>query len=152
DRILHGPYAEEFRAAIGSSSDPKAVLRGLGTAIDAYLKSDEMNPASSKYDAYVRGQATLTEQERQGLELFKDRRHGACAGCHRLAETSSNPAESMFTDYGYDAVALPRNPALPANGNAASFDLGLCERKNAKTPSTDARFCSNFRTPSLRNV
>jgi cytochrome c peroxidase len=151
-QIAHGPYAEEFRAALGSFSDAKAVLHGLGRAIEAYLKSDEMNPASSKYDAYVRGQATLTEQERHGLELFKDRRHGACAGCHRMAEGSSNPAESMFTDYGYDAVALPRNPALPVNANAASFDLGLCERKNAKTPSVEARFCSNFRTPSLRNV
>ena len=74
-----------------------------------------MTPASSKYDAYVRGQATLTEQERRGLEVFKDRRRGACSGCHRMAETSTNPAESMFTDYGYDAVALPRNRELPGN-------------------------------------
>jgi cytochrome c peroxidase len=151
-KIARGPYAEEFRAAIGPSSDPDAVLRGVGVAIEAYLKSDEMTPASSKYDAYVRGQATLTEQEQRGLEIFKDRRRGACSGCHRMAETSSNPAESMFTDYGYDAVALPRNRALPVNRNPASFDLGLCKRENAKTPSGDARFCSNFRTPSLRNV
>ena len=121
-------------------------------ALEAYLKSDEMTPARSKYDAYVRGQATLTEQERQGLEIFKDRRRGACSGCHRMAETSTDPAESMFTDYGYDAVALPRNRELPGNRDAASFDLGLCERKDAKTPSSDERFCSNFRTPSLRNV
>ena len=71
---------------------------------------------------------------------------------HRLAETSTNPAESMFTDYGYDAVALPRNHDLPGNRSAASFDLGLCERKNAQTPTNDEKWCSNFRTPSLRNV
>ena len=100
----------------------------------------------------MRGQATLTEQERQGLEIFKDRRRGACSGCHRMAETSTDPSESMFTDYGYDAVALPRNRELPGNRDAASFDLGLCERKDAKTPASDERFCSNFRTPSLRNV
>ena len=58
----------------------------------------------------------------------------------------------MFTDYGYDAVALPRNRELPGNRNAASFDLGLCERKDAKTPSNDEKWCSSFRTPSLRNV
>ena len=151
-KIARAPYARDFRDAIGPSSDPESVMRGIGVALEAFLKSDEMTPASSKYDAYVRGQATLTEQERRGLELFKDYRHGACAGCHRLAETSTNPAESMFTDYGFDAIALPRNRALPANHDPAAFDIGLCERRNAKTPSSDARYCSSFRTPSLRNV
>jgi cytochrome c peroxidase len=151
-KIAQGPYAKEFRAAIASASDPEAGLHGVGVALEAYLKSDEMTPVSSKYDAYVRGQATLTEQERRGLELFKDRRHGACSGCHRLAETSTNPAESMFTDYGFDAVALPRNRDLPANQSSDSYDLGLCERKDAAVPSTDKQWCSSFRTPSLRNV
>ncbi len=151
-QIAQGPYAKEFRAAIGRAADPEAVLHGVGVALEAYLKSDEMTPESSKYDAYVRGQATLTEQEVRGLEDFKDRRRGACSGCHRLAETSTNPAESMFTDYGYDAVALPRNRDLPANRSAAAFDLGLCERKDTANPSKDEKWCSNFRTPSLRNV
>ncbi|MEI9941961.1 MAG: cytochrome c peroxidase [Pseudomonadota bacterium] len=155
-KITQAPYAKEFRAALASASvpasDPATITRGVGVALEAYLKSDEMTPASSKYDAYVRGQATLTEQERRGLELFKDRRHGACSGCHRLQETSTNPAESMFTDYGYDAVAWPRNRALPANHDDNSFDLGLCERKDTTVPSKDERLCSNFRTPSLRNV
>jgi cytochrome c peroxidase len=151
-QIARGPYAKDFRAALGPSSDPKAVLRGVGVALEAFLKSDQMTPQSSKYDAYVRGQATLSEQEKRGLEIFKDRRRGACSGCHRLAETSTNPAESMFTDYGYDAVALPRNHDLPGNRQAASFDLGLCERKDTKNPSGDEKWCSNFRTPSLRNV
>jgi cytochrome c peroxidase len=136
----------------GGASSPEAVVRGIGLALQAYLKSDEMSPATSKYDAYVRGQATLTEQERRGLEVFKDRHRGACSGCHRMAETSTNPAESMFTDYGFDAVALPRNRELPGTHDPAYFDLGLCERKNAKTPTSDQKWCSSFRTPSLRNV
>jgi cytochrome c peroxidase len=151
-KIARAPYANEFRAAFGASTDPEAILRGVGAAIEAFLRSDEMNPATSKYDAYVRGEATLTEQERQGLEIFKDRRRGACAGCHRMAETSSNPAESMFTDYGYDAIALPRNRALPPNQSPASFDLGLCARQDAKIKIDDPRLCGAFRTPSLRNV
>jgi cytochrome c peroxidase len=151
-KILHGPYAKEFRAAFGPSSNPEAILRGVGEAVEAYLKSDGMNPSTSKYDAYVRGEATLTEEERQGLEIFKDRKRGACAGCHRMAETSSSPAENMFTDYGYDAIAVPRNRELPANRDPASFDLGLCARQSRETPSAEERFCSAFRTPSLRNV
>ena len=58
----------------------------------------------------------------------------------------------MFTDYGYDAIAIPRNRELPANRDAASFDLGLCERKDTQTPTNDEKWCSSFRTPSLRNV
>jgi cytochrome c peroxidase len=151
-KIARGPYASEFAAAFGSSSDPEKVLHGVGVAIEAFLNSDEMTPASSRYDGYVRGQTTLTEQERLGLEIFKDRRRGACAGCHRMAETSSNPAESMFTDYGYDAIGLPRNRDLPANRDAKAFDLGLCERPASKLAATDPRFCGTFHTPSLRNV
>ncbi len=178
-KIARAPYAGAFRQAFGSSLNAEAVLRGVGAALEAFLKSDEMTPASSKYDAYVRGQATLTDAERRGLEVFKDRRRGACAGCHRMAETSSNPADSMFTDYGYDAVALPRNRALAANEKGgARYDLGLCERQTPHTTTTDQagtprgsleprattppgdaqlsprdpRFCSSFRTPSLRNA
>jgi cytochrome c peroxidase len=151
-KILRGPYAKAFRTALGRSTEPEAVLRGVGLALEAFLKSDEMTPATSKYDAYVRGEATLSEQERLGLEIFKDRRRGACAGCHRMAETSSNPADSAFTDYGYDAIALPRNRELPPNRDPLAFDLGLCERKSAATPSDDPRMCASFRTPSLRNV
>ncbi|HVZ87095.1 MAG TPA: cytochrome c peroxidase [Polyangia bacterium] len=152
EKIVHGPYAEAFRAATGSAAEPEAVMHGIGVALEAFLKSDEMTPATSRYDAYVRGQVTLTEQERRGLEIFKDRHRGACSGCHRMAETSTNPAESMFTDYGYDAIGLPRNRALPANQNPAAFDLGLCERKGAKVLANDPRLCGSFRTPSLRNV
>jgi cytochrome c peroxidase len=151
-KVLHGPYAGDFRSALGPSTAPDAVLHGVGVALEAFLKSDEMTPANSKYDAYVRGQATLTEPERRGLEVFKDRRRGACAGCHRMAETSSNPADSMFTDYSYDAIGLPRNRELPAGRTPASYDLGLCARQNKTTPSSDERFCAAFRTPSLRNV
>ena len=148
EKIARGPYLRELRAAAGvrAGAAPDAVMAGVGRAIEAYLKSDQLSPARSKYDRYVRGQATLTESERRGLEAFKDRRRGACAGCHRMTETSSNPAESMFTDYGYDAIALPRNRELPANADPTRFDLGLCERKD------DQKLCAAFRTPSLRNV
>jgi cytochrome c peroxidase len=151
-KIASGPYAKEFGLALGRSAKPEAVLHGVGVALEAFLKSDEMTPATSKYDAYVRGQATLSEPERRGLEIFRDRRRGACAGCHRMTELSSNPAESPFSEYAYEAIALPRNRDLPANKDPATFDLGLCERKDLKTPSGDARYCSSFRIPSLRNV
>jgi cytochrome c peroxidase len=58
----------------------------------------------------------------------------------------------MFTDYGYDAVAVPRNRKLPSTKKVEAFDLGLCERKDTRISSSDEMWCSSFRTPTLRNV
>jgi len=81
--------------------------------------------------------------------LFRDPAKGGCVGCHRFYETGRDPGLSMFTDYGYDAVAVPRNDKLPADRKP---DLGLCERTDKQTPSNGAQYCATFRTPSLRNV
>jgi cytochrome c peroxidase len=151
-KIASAPYAKEFHAAFARAAGAEAVMRGIGAALEAYLTSDEMTPATSKFDAWVRGEATLTPQEKRGLEAFKDGARGSCAGCHRLNEVSTNPEWTMFTDYGFDAIAVPRNRALPGNRGPGAYDLGLCERKNAQTPSDDGKWCGSFRTPSLRNV
>jgi cytochrome c peroxidase len=150
-KLASAPYAKELRA-VARGGDPEALLRGFGKALEAYLTSDEMTPATSKFDAWVRGEATFTEQERRGLEAFKDSARGACASCHRLNEVSTNPQNTMFTDYGFDSVGIPRNRALPSNHSPGAYDLGLCERKDRRTPSSDERWCVSFRTPSLRNV
>ena len=41
--------------------------------------------------------------------------------------------------------------AITSIENRVDVPLKL-ERKDAKTPASDERFCSSFRTPSLRNV
>jgi cytochrome c peroxidase len=149
-KLRDAPYVAELRAKFGT--DAKAVVQGLGVAIEAYLTSDEMAPATSKFDQYMRGEATLTSLERRGMEAFKDPTRGACSTCHRMNESSPNPKWSMFTDYGFDAVGAPRNRELSGNRNPSYFDLGLCERKDPKTPTSDDAWCGSFRTPSLRNV
>jgi cytochrome c peroxidase len=83
------------------------------------------------------------------MRLFKDPRKGACAGCHVFSDSPGDPARSLFTHHGYDAVGAPRNSRAPAR---AKPDLGLCERTDPTTPTRDAKYCINFRTPSLRNV
>ena len=152
-KIASAKYASDFRRefgdVFGNASD---TVTALGRAIEAFLTSDEMAPFSSKYDAYVRGQAKLTELEARGLKLFKDPDKGNCITCHRFYDTSRNPERSLFTDFGYDAVAVPRNPNIPANRDAGYFDLGLCERRDQGTPSNNEIWCVSFRTPSLRNV
>ena len=97
----------------------------------------------------MRGRAKLSTLELLGLKLFKDPSKGGCVGCHRFNDTATDPQLSLFTDYGYDAIAVPRNSDLPRSRKP---DLGLCERTDRLTPSTDRINCVRFRTPSLRNV
>jgi cytochrome c peroxidase len=151
-KIADGPYASEFRAAFaGALDDADATLAALGTAVEAFLESDEMAPFSSKYDDYLRGRATFSPLEAAGLKLFKDRAKGACDACHKLSDGSPKPERSLFTDYGFEAVGVPRNARLANSHDPTSFDLGICGRRD-HPHMEEERLCGAFRTPSLRNV
>lgn len=153
ETVAAAAYAPDFREEFGPAlDDPEATLEAAGEAVSAYLLSPEMSPFTSKYDDYVRGRAQLSASEARGLALFKDSSKGACSACHKLNDRSSDPAASLFTDYGFDAVGVPRNRALPTTRDASQFDLGLCERADAEYKANTEEFCGRFRTPSLRNV
>lgn len=153
-KLAQSDYADAFRKEFGAQvmADTGRAMTALGRAVAAFLQSDEMAPFSSKYDAYIRGRATLSAQESRGLALFKDPDKGNCISCHKFNDTSSNPARSLFTDFGYDAIGVPRNRALPANRAAGHFDLGLCATAARKGWPDSGQWCGYFRTPSLRNV
>jgi cytochrome c peroxidase len=152
DKIASAPYAARFRETFaGAIDDPDATVAAMGGAIEAFLESDEMSPFSSKYDDYLRGRTLLSPLEAQGLRLFKDRAKGACDACHKLNDASPKPERSLFTDYGFEAVGVPRNRDLAANHDPTAFDLGICERHDHPHMEDD-RLCGAFRTPSLRNV
>ena len=148
--IAKGSYGAAFaRVFPGALDAPEATLVAVGKALEAFLIADDMAPFSSRYDDFIRGRATLTAQETEGMRLFKDPAKGGCLGCHVFNESVRDPVASMFTDYGYEAVAIPRNDRAPPPRKP---DLGLCERTDRSTPSDDAGSCLYFRTPSLRNV
>ncbi len=149
-QIARAPYAPAFRAAFGPAlNDSDATLAAVGRALEAFLTTDAMAPFSSRYDDFLRGRASLSAQERAGMRLFRDPAKGGCAACHVFNEKVKDPIASMFTDYGYEAVAIPRNESVAA---AQKPDLGLCERTDSIAPTSDRRYCLYFRTPSLRNV
>jgi cytochrome c peroxidase len=147
-KIRKAPYAGAFEREFGTSKDPKRTLTDIGRAVETFLTTDEMAPFSSKFDDFVRGRAKLSTLELLGMRLFKDPSKGGCVGCHHFNDTATDPSMSLFTDYGYDAIAVPRNPELPRRRS----DLGLCERTDRQTPSSAHINCVHFRTPSLRNV
>ena len=132
--------------------DPDRTLQAVGLAIQAYLQSDAMAPFDSRYDDYIRGHGELTPLETRGMRLFANPDKGNCASCHVFAPGASNPTRSLFTDYGYDALAVPRNRALAANRDPKRFDLGLCATARTKQWSDPSQWCGHFKTPSLRNV
>ena len=153
-KLARAPYADAFRREFGPRvfATTAGSMAALGAAMESFLQSREMAPFSSRYDAWVAGKATLSAQEARGLKLFKDPDKGNCASCHKFNETSTNPARSLFTDFGYDAIGVPRNRLLPANRDPRRFDLGLCETGRAKGWPDGGQWCGYFRTPSLRNV
>lgn len=143
---LAGPFGPAVR------SQPEALLRALGTALEAYLQSDELAPFSSRFDQHLRGQVALTAAERRGLALFKNPDKGNCASCHSVLDTASRPERSLFTDFGYEALAAPRNRALAPNRDPRHFDHGLCQTARQLHWPEPGQWCGYVRTPSLRNV
>lgn len=146
--------AASLAARFGPSvrKDPEQMMRALGEALEAYLQSDEMAPFSSRFDNYLRKRTPLSPQEMRGLALFKNPDKGNCMSCHTLSDTASRPERSLFTDFGYDAIAVPRNRALSANRDPKYFDTGLCQTaRKLRWPGPD-QWCGYLRTPGLRNV
>jgi cytochrome c peroxidase len=111
-----------------------------------------MAPFSSKFDDFVRGLVQLSPLEMRGMKTFRDPQKGACHFCHIVYDNWNRPEGSLFTNYGYDALSVPRNRAVAANADPNRYDLGLCERTQTREPSSDPQWCLRFRTPSLRNV
>jgi len=130
--------------------DPQRGWNALVLALEVFQQSpQDFYPYDSKYDAFLRGKATLTPQEARGLAVFNDAGKGNCASCHVSA--IKRGAFPQFTDAGLIAIGVPRNRAIPANSKAGYRDLGLCGPLRTDLKAHDD-YCGLFRTPSLRNV
>jgi len=152
-RLSRAPYAERFRRLYGADilDHPDEAFARLTLALQQYQREDpDFQPFSSKYDEFLRGKAALTAAEQRGLALFNAPSKGNCLACHPSAR-GSDGSLPLFTDFSYDALGVPRNPALAHNADATSFDLGLCARAGGDLAGrTD--LCGAFKVPSLRNV
>ncbi|WP_026870962.1 cytochrome-c peroxidase [Inquilinus limosus] len=152
-RALAAGYGDALRRIYGEGvlQDRKALYAGILKAFEVYEQNAaSFYPYSSKYDAWLAGQAVLTPQEARGLDLFNDPAKGNCAECH-ISQRGNDGTPPQFSDYGLIAIAVPRNPQIPANADPAYVDLGVCgpQRTDLKD---HPEYCGLFRTPSLRNV
>ncbi|HEY9126864.1 MAG TPA: cytochrome c peroxidase [Acidobacteriaceae bacterium] len=152
-KLKASEYAEEFRKAFGASSmeDARQALADAGVALTRFELTDpSFHPYTSKYDAYLDGKAALSAQEQRGLELFNDPARGNCNSCH-LSGKGADGSHPLFTNFQFEALGVPRNGAIKANGGPGFYDLGLCGPLR-RDQSGEAGYCGLFKTPTLRNV
>ncbi|MGE5893393.1 MAG: cytochrome-c peroxidase [bacterium] len=114
-KVKSSSYARLFEEVWGKGSlDCAKNIAGtydrIAKAISAYEKSKEVNPFTSKYDAWLAGKASLTEKEQAGIGLFVGK--GKCANCHVIAKRAGG-GHPLFTDFTYDNLGIPGNPANP---------------------------------------
>jgi cytochrome c peroxidase len=155
-KLAVAPYADRFKAAYGEDifSDPDAAFQAMADALARYESSKAFKRFDSKYDAYLHGQATLTDSEARGLAIFEDPERGNCSLCHVSRASPDWGNRPLFSDFGFDNIGVPRNPdnkfySMPAqyNPDGRNFvDIGL----GAVVPRAMAK--GQFKSPSLRNV
>jgi cytochrome c peroxidase len=93
----------------------------VARSIAAFEASPAVNTYTSKYDAYLAGETTLTTFEQLGMRLFEVQ--AKCAACHPL-DTGSRGEPPLFTDFTFDNLGVPRNPDNPWYGQDAFNSLG----------------------------
>jgi len=151
-RVQSAGYAALFRGTFGEKvfDDKALAFKGVLMALEIFQQSPaEFYPYSSKYDAWLRHETSLSDEETRGLAAFNDPKKGNCARCHPSGLRKG--AFPQFTDFGYAAIGAPRNKAISANADPRYYDLGLCGP--LRTDLADRKeYCGLFRTPSLRNV
>jgi cytochrome c peroxidase len=155
-KVRNSDYAYLFEKVWGVCSldcnnDVEGTYERIARSIAAYERSIEVNPFSSKYDAYLDGVAGLTEQEAIGLVLFEG--DAMCSECH---------VPPLFTDFTYDNLGIPKNPENPFYSMAPRWNP---DRKNwvdyglggfLETIDSYSEFAEvnmgKHKVPTLRNV
>ncbi len=149
NELKEAPYYEKYKSVYGKVKDKTEAYNNMIEAIALFEGSSFLNEFSSKYDYFLLGKATFTEEEERGRKLFVAR----CATCHNMTPQTVSGAV-LFTDYGYHNLGVPRNEdnpfyttdssVNPLGSSATDFGLGAVVHDEAQN--------GKFRTPSLRNV
>jgi cytochrome c peroxidase len=153
--LRKAPYADLFKQVFGEFSldDPQEAFNNFAAAVAAYERSAELNPFSSKFDYFQKGEAEFSAEEIRGFALFNDPLKGNCAACHP-SNSREDGTPPLFTDFSYDNLGVPKNPANPfyylskeLNPAGTDYvDLGLGGTVGK------ASEIGKFRVPTLRNI
>jgi cytochrome c peroxidase len=150
--VRQGKLSLRMRETFGAGifQDSALAFKAILLSLEIFQQSPvEFYPYTSKYDAWLRHEVTLSDSEMRGLADFNDPAKGNCARCHPSGMRAG--AFPQFTDFGYSSIGAPRNTAIPANADRNFHDLGLCGPLRTDLAGV-GRYCGAFRTPTLRNV
>jgi cytochrome c peroxidase len=135
-------YADLYVPVYGpiSLKDVDTAYENIADAIAAYESSTEVNPFTSKYDYFLKGEVQLTPMERMGMMVY-NRADVGCATCHPLVMLGGGGGgmgpgggggmgpgggggggmgpggggmpDALFTDFHYRNLGTPANPLNP---------------------------------------
>lgn len=126
-------YAQLLKTAFPEDSDPYS-RNEIITCISDFML--QFQSRSSPYDGYLEGSASLTPQQKLGMQLFFSERLG-CKTCHAGNDfTNAATADTAYFNTGIIYNTSPANPA----------DSGLYEVTHNHND------IGKFRVPSLRNL
>ena len=144
-------YVDGFKLLYGEDvfSNVDKAYRAMTEAIAAFERTDYFSPFDSKYDRYLRGEASFTREEELGRTLFFSEQFTNCNLCHQLHPRPGMEGET-FSSYEYFNIGVPENKALrAANGTGVgTIDHGLLANPNVHNEVWDGK----FKTTTLRNV
>ena len=149
----------------------------LTLAVASYESSSDVSPFSSKFDAWLAGNAALSTSEQHGYELFNST--AKCNQCHLSGNAINSPALAaadlapLLTDFSSANTGVPMNLALPYYCESKPdqygytpnplgfgyFDLGvgaMLSGPNNPNPlqwkALAPLYNGKFQVPTLRNV
>jgi cytochrome c peroxidase len=149
----------------------------LTLAVASYESSAEVSPFSSKFDAWLAGNAALSSNEQHGYDLFNG--PAKCNQCHLSGNAINSTGLAaadvapLFTDFTSANTGIPRNLAIPyyceskpdQYGYTAnplgfkSFDLGVGAMLSGTNNPNPLQwqflaplYNGKFQVPTLRNV
>lgn len=151
-RLSENPaYATAFEALFGAGTlaDTEKAYAAMSASLAAFERTGAFAPFDSKYDRYLRGEVSLTDEEELGRLLFFSNQFTNCSQCHQLKQFGGASGET-FTNYQYHNIGVPENVAARlANGSKAGrTDHGLMDNPRASGAENDGK----FKVPTLRNV
>ena len=80
---------------------PEAAFQALAQAVTAFERTDAFAPFDSKYDRFLRGEATLSREEELGRVLFFSEQFTNCASA------IGSPAAGFLNTYHRTLLSAP---------------------------------------------
>jgi cytochrome c peroxidase len=137
-------YPELFRKAFGSD---KVTVKNMGRAIAQFVRT--LISANSKFDRFMKGEASLTASERNGYVLFMTEQGGDCFHCHG---GEGNPlfTTELYYNNGKDSLFADPGDRYSVTGNLS--DAGAYKAPTLRNLAFTAPFMHDGRFKTLDEV